>query len=79
MTLDPGHMKVPWVSHHVSKTTQTELTSWSGRCYYQGADQYDGGSRLTIIQKQQRQNEPAGQVDVTTGVEVRLMMDSGHV
>ena len=35
--------------------------------------------RLTECQKQHRQNEPAGQVDVTTRVEVRVMQDPGHV
>ena len=35
--------------------------------------------RLTECQKQNRHNEPAGQVDVTTRVEVRVMQDPGHV
>ena len=30
-------------------------------------------------QKQHRQNEPAGQVDISTRVEVRVMGDPGHV
>ena len=34
---------------------------------------------LTTSQKQHRQNEPAGQVDVTTRVEVSVMRDPGHV
>ena len=33
---------------------------------------------LNTSQKQHRQNEPAGQVDVTTRVEVRVMGDPGH-
>ena len=41
---DPGHMKGPQMSHHLSKTTQTEGTSWSGRHSYQGARPCDGGS-----------------------------------
>ena len=34
---------------------------------------------LAICQKQHRQNDPAGQVDVTTRVEVSVMRDPGHV
>ena len=34
---------------------------------------------LTTSQKQHRQNEPAGQVDVSTRVEVSVMRDPGHV
>ena len=34
---------------------------------------------LNTSQKQHRQNEPAGQVDVTTRVEVNVMRDPGHV
>ena len=34
---------------------------------------------LTTSQKQHRQNEPAGQVDVPTRVEVSVMRDPGHV
>ena len=34
---------------------------------------------LTECQKQNRQDEPAGQVDVTTRVEVSVMGDPGHV
>ena len=34
---------------------------------------------LIACQKQHRQNEPAGQVDVTTRVEVRAMRDPGQV
>ena len=33
---------------------------------------------LTACQKQHRQNEPAGQVDVSTRVEVYVMGDPGH-
>ena len=35
--------------------------------------------RLTICQKQYRQNEPAGQVDIPTWVEVLVMGDPGHM
>ena len=35
--------------------------------------------RLTECQKQNRQNELAGQVDVTTRPEVRVMRDPRHV
>ena len=35
--------------------------------------------RLTECKYQNRQNEPAGQVDVTTRVEVSVMRDPGHV
>ena len=35
--------------------------------------------RLTACQKQHRQNEPAGQVDVPTRVEVHVMGDPGHM
>ena len=35
--------------------------------------------RLTACQKQFRQNEPAGQVDVPTRVEICVMADPGHV
>ena len=33
---------------------------------------------LTECQKQNRMNEPAGQVDIPTRVEVRVMGDPGH-
>ena len=33
---------------------------------------------VTTCQKQHRQNEPAGQVDVPTRVEVRVMGDPSH-
>ena len=35
--------------------------------------------RLNACQKQHRENEPAGQVDVSTRVEVRVMGGSGHM
>ena len=35
--------------------------------------------RPTANQKQHRQNDPAGQVDITTRMEVRVMGDLGHV
>ena len=34
---------------------------------------------LTASQKQHRQNEPAGQVDVSTRVEVHVMGDPGQM
>ena len=34
---------------------------------------------VTTCQKQHRQNEPAGQVDVPTRMEVRVMGDPSHV
>ena len=34
---------------------------------------------LTTSQKQHRQNEPAGQVDVSTRLEVHVMGVPGHV
>ena len=34
---------------------------------------------LSICEKQHRQNESAGQVDIPARVEVRVMGDSGHV
>ena len=34
---------------------------------------------LTACQKQHRQNDPAGQVDISTRVEVHVMGDPGHV
>ena len=34
---------------------------------------------LTSCQKQQRQNEPAGWVDIATGAEIRVRLDEGHV
>ena len=34
---------------------------------------------LTACQKQHRQNEPAGQVDVSTRVEVYVMGDPGQM
>ena len=34
---------------------------------------------IMICQKQHRQNETAGQVDVSTRVEVRVMGDPGHM
>ena len=35
--------------------------------------------RLTECQKQNRQNEPAGQVDIPTRVEILVTGDPGHV
>ena len=122
----PGHMKGPQMSHHLSKTTQTEGTSWSGRHSYQGGGPCDGGSwtyvgttdvsppvknntdrmnqlvrktfllewrsvwwgiadmyrdnrHLIAFQKQYRQNEPAGWVEVPTGVDVHLMANPRHM
>ena len=40
---------------------------------------YRDHRRLTECQKQNRQDEPAGQVDVTTRVEVSVIRDPGHV
>ena len=34
---------------------------------------------LSTCEKQHRQNEPAGQEDIPTGVEVCVMGDPGHV
>ena len=34
---------------------------------------------LTASQKQHTENEPAGQVDVPTRVEIRVTEDRGHV
>ena len=34
---------------------------------------------LTACQKQHRQNEPAGQVDIPTRVEICVMGDPGHM
>ena len=34
---------------------------------------------VTTCQKQHRQNEPAGQVDIPTRVEVRVTGNPGHV
>ena len=36
-------------------------------------------TRLNACQKQHRENEPAGQVDVPTRVEIRVTGDPGHV
>ena len=33
----------------------------------------------TTCQKQHRQNEPVGLVDIATGAEVRVMMDLGDI
>ena len=35
--------------------------------------------RLNACQKQHRENEPAGQVDIPTRVEIRVTGDPGHV
>ena len=35
--------------------------------------------RLNACQKQHRDNEPAGQVDIPTRVEIRVTGDPGHV
>ena len=40
---------------------------------------YRDHRRLTECQKQNRQDEPADQVDVTTRVEVSVMRDPGDV
>ena len=34
---------------------------------------------VTTCQKQNRQHEPAGQVDIPTRVEIHVMGDPGHV
>ena len=34
---------------------------------------------LTACEKQHRQNEPVGLVDIATGVEVRVTVDPGNV
>ena len=74
------------MSHCLSKTIQTECTSWSGTRSYLGGGLYDGieamfidHRRLTTCQKQHRQNKPAGQVDIPTRVEVRVTGNPGHV
>ena len=69
----------------MSKTKQTEGTSWSGRCYYQGGGPCDARSRTCVgttdvslpVKKQHRQNELAGQVDIPTRVEVPVMPHKG--
>ena len=84
---DSGHVKGPQMSHWMSKTKQTEWTSWSGRCYYQVGGPCAARSRTCVgttdvsrpVKKQHRQNELAGQVDVPTSVKVRVMVDPGHV
>ena len=48
VTGDPGHMKRPRVSHCMSKTTQKEWTSWSGRSSYQGGGPCDRESRICV-------------------------------
>ena len=48
VTGDFRHMWVPQMSHRLSKTTQTESISWSGRCFYQGGGSYDGGSQTCV-------------------------------
>ena len=35
--------------------------------------------RLNACQKQHRENEPAGQIDIPTRLEVCLMGDPGHM
>ena len=35
--------------------------------------------RLNACQKQHRENEPAGQVDIPTRVEIRVTGDPGHM
>ena len=74
------------MSHRLSKTIQTECTSWPDRRSYLGGGPCDGISatcidhrRLTTCQKQHRQNEPAGQVDIPTRVEVHVTGNPGHV
>ena len=74
------------MSHRLSKTIQTECTSWSGRRSYFGGGPCDGISamfidhrRLTTCQKQYRQYESAGWVEIATGVEVRVTVDPGNV
>ena len=74
------------MSHRLSKTIQTECTSWPDRRSYLGGGPCDGISatcidhrHLTTCQKQHRQNEPAGQVDIPTRVEVHVTGNPGHV
>ena len=48
VTGDSRHVYWPKMSHHLSKETQTEWTSWSGRCSYQGGGPCDGGSQTCV-------------------------------
>ena len=68
------------MSHRLSKTTQTECTSWSDRRSYLDGGLCNGISDmcrdhrcLTTSQKQHRENEPAGQEEIPTRVEVCVM------
>ena len=55
--------------------------------FYQGEGLCDGGSRTRVgiadvsmpVNKQHRENEPAGQVDIPTRVEIRVTGDPGQV
>ena len=74
------------MSHCLSQTIQTECTSWPDRRSYLGGGPCDGISatcidhrRLTTCQKQHRQNKPAGQLDFSTRVKVRVTGDPKHV
>ena len=45
---DPGHVKGPQTSYHLSNTQQTEQTSWSGIHSYQDRGPCDGESQTHV-------------------------------
>ena len=45
---DPGHVYGTQTSHHLSKTIDTEYTSWSDLCSYQGGGTCDGGFQAHV-------------------------------
>ena len=68
---DPRHVQGPQISVHLSKTTQRNELA--------GPVDISNGWRflrcLTVCEKQHRQHDSAGQVDLPTRVEVRVMGD----
>ena len=73
VTVDPGQMKGQQTYHDLSKQHRQNEPAVFLCCFGQAVGCF------TACQKQHRQNELAGQVDVSTRVEVRVTRDPRHV
>ena len=73
------------LSHHLSNTIQTESPGQVDvptrvEVHVMGIPDMCREHRcLTTFQKQHRQNEPAFQVNISTGVEICVIWDPGHI
>ena len=88
-----GQVDVPtrvevWVMFHcLSKKTQTEWTSWSGRCSYQSGVSCDGVSRSLVrttdispsVKNNTDRMNQLDWVEVPTGVDVCVTADPRHM